>query len=139
MKILIVGCGRLGGKLAGDFAGHGHDVTVIDMNPRSFRHLPGDYQGRTVLGTGIDSDVLRSAGSEEAEVFLAVTEEDNTNIMAAQLAQTTFQVPKVRLRIYDPVRADVFRRLGLNVICPTTIVAGMLEEQVLGLVPQARS
>lgn len=136
MKILIVGCGRLGGRLAGDFAAHGHAVTVIDTNPRSFRHLPAEFSGEAVIGTGIDEDLLRSAGVEEAEVFLAVTEEDNTNIMAAQLARTTFQVPQVWLRIYDPVRAEVFRGLGLNVICPTTIVAGLFEEQVLG--PAAR-
>ena len=136
MKILILGCGRLGGRLAGDFSARGHEVIVVDKDPRAFRHLPPEFQGEVVLGTGIDEDVLRNAGIEQVEVFLAVTEEDNTNIMAAQLAQTTFRVPQVRLRIYDPIRAEIFRGLGLDVICPTTIVAGLLEEQVLGVAQQ---
>lgn len=132
MKILIVGCGRLGGRLASDFINQGHEVSVIDRDSRSFRHLPDDFPGEMVLGTGIDEDVLRTAGIETADIFVAVTEEDNTNIMASQIARIVYQIPRIVLRIYDPVRADIYRDLGLDVVCPTITVAGMIEAHVLG-------
>lgn len=133
MKIVIVGCGRVGGLLATELSGHGHQITAVDYNQRSFRHLPLDFSGETILGTGIDEDVLRNAGIKEADVFIAVTDDDNTNIMSGQIAQTVYKVPQVILRIYDPVRADIYRNLGLNIICPTRTVAGLIEDQVLGV------
>lgn len=131
MNILIVGCGRVGWRLASDFNSAGHKVAVVDNNPRSFRRLPERFPGRVVLGTGIDEDILRSAGIEDADVFIAVTDDDNTNIMAAQIARTIYRVPQAIIRLYDPVRAEIYRELGLTVICPTTTVAGLIEEQVL--------
>jgi trk system potassium uptake protein TrkA len=133
MKIVIVGCGRVGAQLAGDFSAGGHEVTTIDVRQQAFRHLPPDFAGKEILGTGIDEDVLRSAGIEEADVFIAVTDDDNTNIMAAQIARVVYTVPHVVLRIYDSVRADIYRQLGLTTICPTRTVAGVIEEQVLGV------
>lgn len=130
MKIVIVGCGRLGWRLDSDFSGKGHQLSVVDQNSRSFRRLPDPFSGHLVVGTGIDQDVLRSAGIQHADVFVAVTEDDNTNIMAGQIARDVYRVPRVVIRIYDPVRAEIYRSLGLTVICPTTIVAGLIEEQV---------
>jgi trk system potassium uptake protein TrkA len=133
MKIVIVGCGRVGGLLATEFSAHGHEIAAVDFNQRSFRHLPTDFKGEAILGTGIDEDVLRNAGIKEADVFIAVTNDDNTNIMAGQIAQTVYKVPQVIVRIYDPVRADIYRNLGLTIICPTRTVAGLIEDQVLGV------
>lgn len=130
MRILIVGCGRVGSRLATEFAAEGHRVSMVDQRQEAFRRLPNRFPGQFVLGTGIDEDVLRSAGIEAADVFIAVTEDDNTNIMAAQIAQVIYRVPKVILRIYDPERAEFYRGLGLTVICPTRTVADMIEEQV---------
>lgn len=131
MKILIVGCGRVGWRLAYDFTKQGHQVSVVDSNTRAFRRLPEKFPGRVVLGTGIDEDILRSGGIASADVFVAVTDDDNTNIMAAQIARKVYNVPKVVARIYDPVRAEIYRGLGLTVICPTTTVAGLIEREVL--------
>jgi trk system potassium uptake protein TrkA len=86
---------------------------------------------------GIDEDVLRTAGVEQANVFVAVTQDDNTNIMSAQIAREVFGIDRVILRIYDQARAAVYRQLGLTVICPTTTVAGMIEEEVLRSTPAA--
>ncbi|MCM8745933.1 TrkA family potassium uptake protein [Thermomicrobium sp. CFH 73360] len=130
MKIIIIGCGRVGAKLANDFAEEGHHVSVVDQRQTAFRRLPSGFRGQLVLGTGIDEDVLRNAGIQQADVFIAVTENDNTNIMAAQIAQVIYRVPKVILRIYDPDRAEIYRELGLTVICPTRTVAEMIEHAV---------
>jgi trk system potassium uptake protein TrkA len=131
MRVLIVGCGRVGSLLAGRLVENGSDVSIVDANSRSFRRLPEKFPGRVVLGTGIDEDVLRTAGIEQAHVFVAVTQDDNTNIMSAQIAREVFGIDRVILRIYDQARAAVYRQLGLTVICPTTTVAGMIEEEVL--------
>lgn len=131
MKVLIVGCGRVGGLLAGRLSATGNDVSVVDADSRSFRRLPERFPGRVVLGTGIDEDVLRTAGIDRAHVFVAVTDDDNTNIMAAQIARKVFGIERVVLRIYDQARADVYRQLGLTVICPTTTTAGLIEDEVL--------
>jgi trk system potassium uptake protein len=130
MRILIVGCGRLGASLAIDAAEQGHRIAIIDKDPRSFSRLPADLAGQVVLGTGIDEDVQRSAGVESADAFIAVTDNDNTNIMAAQIAQRVFNVENVILRVYDPVRADTYRKLGLVVICPTRLVADLIESEL---------
>jgi len=140
VKIIIVGCGRVGAKLASDFAEEGHQVSVVDQRQTAFRRLPSGFRGQLVLGTGIDEDVLRNAGIQQADVFIAVTENDNTNIMAAQIAQVIYRVPKVILRIYDPDRAEIYRELGLTVICPTRTVAEMIEHAVRDhMVPNERS
>lgn len=131
MKILIVGCGRVGWRLASDFTKQGHDVAVVDNKSQAFRRLPERFPGQIILGTGIDEDILRSGGIEDADVFVAATDDDNTNIMAAQIANQVYHVPRVVVRIYDPVRAEIFRGLGLTVVCPTTTVAEQIEEHVL--------
>jgi len=102
---------------------NGHDVSIIDSNPDSFRRLPESFQGETGLGTGIDVDVLKSAGIERADAFAAVTNGDNTNIMATQIAKEIFGVKKVLARIYDPGREGLYHELGLETVCPTTLIS----------------
>ncbi len=132
MKIIIMGCGRVGSRLANVLDSEGHEVTVVDLNARSFRRLRQDFGGNTVLGTGIDEDVLRRAGVEQADVFVATTEGDNRNIMSAQIAQKVFNVPTVIARTYDPGRADIYEKLGLKTYCPTLVGARLLHEMILG-------
>ena len=128
MKIIIMGCGRVGGQLAGDLSREGHDVTIMDVAPGAFRWLPPDYQGRRILGNGIDQDHLRRAGIEGADAFVAVTQGDNRNVMAAQIAKHIFRVPRVVCRIYDPKRQELYRTLGLETISPTILGAQALRE-----------
>jgi trk system potassium uptake protein TrkA len=130
MRIVIVGCGRLGAILATNLDQAQNDVVVIDTNSRAFRRLAPGYRGDTVIGTGIDEDVLRKAGIETADVFMAVTEGDNRNIFAAQVAKLSFNVPQVFARIYDPIRAETYRKLGIDVICPTTTMAGIVLDAI---------
>src|SRR5690606_3455715 len=126
-----MGCGRVGARVASVLDHNGHQVTVIDVNSRAFRRLPAEFGGRTLIGTGIDEDVLRRAGILEATAFIAVTNGDNRNIMAAQVARNIFSVPEVICRIYDPVREDTYRRLGLTTICPTTVISAQILDHVM--------
>ena len=119
MRVVILGCGRVGAYLARTLAGEGHEVTVIDENRPAFARLDPDFPGKVVIGTGIDEDVLRQAGIEQADAFVAVTDGDNTNVMAAQVAKDIFGVARVICRIYDPLREEIYRALGLETICPT--------------------
>jgi trk system potassium uptake protein len=104
----------------------GHTVSIVDLQSSSFRRLPQDFGGRAIIGIGIDEDVLKSAGIEDADAFFAVTNGDNTNIMASQLAQTMFGVKHVCCRIYDPVREETYRRMGIHTVCPTTTIASLM-------------
>lgn len=131
MKVVIMGCGRVGARVASLLDHNGHDVTVIDSEPSAFRRLPDEFGGDTIIGTGIDEDVLRQAGIERADAFIAVTNGDNRNIMAAQVARMIFDVPRIIVRIYDPVREDTYRRLGLTTVCPTTTISALILEQVI--------
>ena len=119
MKLVIVGCGRVGAMAALALSKAGHQVTVIDNNRRAFDRLGSDFAGEMVLGNGIDEDVLREAGIESADGFASLTNGDNRNIMAAQIAQHIFKVPRVVCRIYDPIREEAYRKLGLHSYCPT--------------------
>lgn len=131
MRVVILGCGRSGAYLARKLSGEGHEVTVIDRSSEAFRRLGPDFAGNLVVGTGIDEDVLRQAGIEQADAFVAVTNGDNTNVMAAQVAKEIFGVRRVVCRIYDPLRAEIYRDLGLETICPTLLGANRIAE-ILG-------
>jgi trk system potassium uptake protein TrkA len=131
MNVVIMGCGRVGARVANLLDHGGHKVAIVDVDSRAFRRLPADFKGRTVVGTGIDEDILRLAGIEDADAFVAVTNGDNRNIMAAQVARHVFNIGEVVCRIYDPVREDTYRRLGLTTVCPTTTMAAQVLEHVL--------
>jgi len=132
MNVIIMGCGRVGSYLATRLDREGHQVTVIDLTTTAFRRLPEEFTGQTVVGTGIDEQVLRMAGIERADAFVAVTEGDNRNIMAAQVAREIFGVRDVIARIYDPVREEVYRGLGLGTICPTKLISNLAYDRLLG-------
>src|SRR4051812_17186070 len=123
MKVVILGCGRVGSRLALLLERDGNEVSIIDSSPQAFERLPENFAGQTVLGTGIDVDVLKSAGIEEADAFAAVTNFDNTNIMACEVAKEIFHVGKVLARIYDPGRENFYHELGLETVCPTTLIS----------------
>jgi len=130
MKIIILGCGRVGATLAMMMDRAGHTVTIIDYSSDAFQRLESSFSGQTMMGDGIDEDVLRRAGIEEADVFIAVTNGDNRNIMASQIAMKVFSVRKVICRIYDPIRTEVYQQLGLEVICPTLVGAELFREAI---------
>jgi trk system potassium uptake protein TrkA len=131
MKILIMGCGRVGAQLATMLDSEEHTVTVLDINGHSFRRLSSTFSGTALLGDGTDSEVLKQAGIETADAFVAVTQGDNRNLMAAQIAKHIYNVPKVICRIYDPLRKEVYESVGLEAISPTTVFANLLKEQLL--------
>ena len=132
MKVVIMGCGRVGARLAALLDADGHTVTVLDTDSYSFRRLSPEFGGTALLGNGIDEEALKRAGIEEADVFVAVTQGDNRNVMAAQIAKHIFNVPKVVCRIYDPLRQELYQTLGLEAISPTTIFAQILREKLEG-------
>src|ERR1700680_4581132 len=112
--------------LARDLDEAGHDVTIVDERVGAFSRLGEGFGGNMVVGTGIDESVLRRAGIEKADCFASVTNGDNRNIMAAQVAKVVFNVPRVITRIYDPIREQTYREFGLETICSTTIVSPMI-------------
>ena len=130
MRVVIVGCSRLGARLADTLDREGHSVTIIDVDSTAFRRLNPSFSGSTVIGTGIDEDILLTAGTDTADVFIAATNGDNRNIMAAQLAKQAFNVSHVLCRIYDPVRAETYRSLGIDTICPTVQVANLFLQAI---------
>jgi len=132
MKVVIMGCGRVGAQLAVQLEGDGHTVTVLDNSAYSFRRLPPDFSGTALLGNGLDEEALKKAGIEEADAFFVVTQGDNRNVMAAQIAKHIFNVPRVICRIYDPLRQELYQTLGLETISPTTIFAQILREKLEG-------
>ena len=123
MKIVIVGCGRVGSVLAEAYDAGGHEVIVLDLSTRAFDRLPGEFRGSAVRGDGTDEDTLRRAGAEGADVFLALTEGDNRNVMAAQVATEKLGIERVLAKINDPVRAAAYAELGIATVCRTTMLA----------------
>jgi trk system potassium uptake protein len=127
-----MGCGRVGARLAQMLTASGHEVTIMDVKSSAFSRLGPDFKGTTILGNGIDQEVLRRAGIERADAFVAATQGDNRNIMASQIAQHVYEVKRVVTRIYDPLRSDTFSALGLHAISPTIIGANSLYEELTG-------
>ena len=131
LKIVILGCGRVGSTLAAMLDQAGHEVSVIDFSSDSFQRLSPDFRGETVQGNGVDEEILIRAGIKEADAFVAVTNGDNRNIMASQIAKEIFHVNKVMCRIYDPIREETYRELGLETICPTKVGAQMFYDELV--------
>jgi len=130
MRYLIVGCGRVGSTLAKLLVTE-HDVVVVDENPAAFKRLGARFGGGVEVGTGIDYDVLKRAGAERADGFVAVTDGDNRNVMAALIAQRMFRIPKIVARIYDPPRGQLYRDLGIETFSPTTLGAQIIRDLLL--------
>jgi len=131
MKVVIMGCGRVGARLATILDNEGHEVTVIDVNAYSFGRLPSEFGGTALLGNGLDQGMLKRAGIEQADAFIVVTQGDNRNVMAAQTAKHIFKVPRVICRIYDPLRQEMYNELGIEAISPTTVFAQILKDKLL--------
>jgi len=131
MKAIIVGCGRQGGRLAELLEAEDFHVVVIDNNPNAFLRLNPCFKGERVVGNGIDIDVLKKAGAQEAYAFAALTNGDNRNLMSAQIAKEVYKIPIVVCRVYDPHRANIYHDLGLQTVCSTTVGARMLRNLII--------
>ena len=132
MNVVIMGSGRIGGTLANTLSAEGHAVSIIDINPGSFdRYLDADFRGQTILGDGIDEDVLREAGIERADAFIACAYGDNHNLMASQIAKVTFGVARVVCRCNDAVRAEIYQDIGLATVSPSRLAADGLRAALL--------
>ena len=121
--VMIVGCGRLGANLANTLSDDNGNVLIMDTNKDAFRRLSGDFGGLSVVGNGTDLDALKNAQIDKASAVVAVTNDDNTNIMIAQLARDLFKVKRVIARLYDPERETVYQELGIDTICPAVLSA----------------
>ena len=130
MKVVIMGCGRVGARLAGMLDAEGNSVTVLDTDSYSFRRLAPDFGGSALIGNGTDEEALKRAGIEDADIFVALTQGDNRNVLAAQIAKHIFNVPRAVCRIYDPLRQELYSTLGLEAISPTTTFAQLLKEKL---------
>jgi len=122
MRAIIIGCGRVGAGLASQLADDGHEVVILDQTTEAFRRLPPTFPGQALRGDGTDESTLRRAGAEGAQWFLALTNGDNRNILAAQLASHTFAIPNVVCKINDPVRAQAYATLGVNTVDRTMMM-----------------
>lgn len=130
MNVIVVGCGRVGSQLATLLSVEGHNVVVIDKDPESFKRLGTLFNGVTITGLGFDEDILTEAGIEEADAFAAVTNLDNTNLMAAEVARKIFGVKHAVARLYNPFRERTYQQLGLDYVCGTTLVAEVLLDKI---------
>jgi len=131
MNIMIVGCGRVGSQLALLLSQEGHNVTIIDKNQESFKRLGGTFNGVAAVGNGFDEKLLRELKIDKQDAFVSVTSGDNTNLMASQIAKKIFNVPRVIARVYDPKRADIYKKLGLDIISGTVLVAAMIRDKLI--------
>ncbi|HOI24039.1 MAG TPA: TrkA family potassium uptake protein [Caldisericia bacterium] len=123
MYAVIVGCGLVGSRVATMLSRDGHTVSIIDLDPSSFHHLAPEFDGLTIVGVGFDEEVLIKAGIQEADVFAALTDNDNVNILSSAVAKNIFNVQRAITRVYDPSREKTFRALGLEIVTPTMIGA----------------
>jgi trk system potassium uptake protein TrkA len=133
MKAVIVGCGRVGAGLADELDRAGWQVLILDVSAAAFDRLPSSFRGTALRGDGTDEDTLRRAGAEDADLFLSLTEGDNRNVMAAQLAVEALGARRTVAKINDPVRAEAYAHLGIASLCRTNLMTGA----VLGFVGQA--
>jgi trk system potassium uptake protein TrkA len=132
VKIVIVGCGRVGAFLAGLLDSGGHDVTIIDLERGAFGHLPASFKGTTLMGNGTDLEVLRQAGIDKTDAFFTLTQGDNRNLMAAQVAKQVFGVKQVIAKVNDPIRANTYRKHGIVTVSRTSILGTLLEAMLMG-------
>jgi trk system potassium uptake protein TrkA len=119
MKVIVMGCGRIGSQVSQLLSEQGHEVTIIDHDDNSDGRLDSNFKGRIIKGLGFDRNILMQADIEQAEAFVAASQSDNANIVAARIARNIFHVPRVVARLYDPRRAEIYQRLGLTTISST--------------------
>lgn len=131
MYVVIAGCGRVGAQVATLLSQEGHNVVVIDKNIEAFKRLGAHFNGVTLVGNGFELDVLREAGIERADAFCSLTDGDNTNIMASQVAKKIFNVPRVIARVYDSARAHIYESLGLEILSGTVLFAAMIRDKLM--------
>jgi len=131
MRVIVLGCGRVGERVARLMADEGHDVAVIDYDANALARLGPNFKGRKIKGVGFDRNVLLEAGIERADAFAATSSSDNANIIAARIARNVFKVPRVVARLYDPGRAEIYRRLGLVTISSTDWGAERIRELIM--------
>lgn len=130
MNILVVGCGKVGSRLASLLSREGHDISVVDKFEENFEALAKDFHGFKTQGIPIDQDILRQAGIESCDALAAVSSDDNVNIMVSEMAKNIFKVPIVLARIYDPVREEVFQSFGLHTVCPTNLTVAAVRSAI---------
>ncbi len=130
MKALVIGCGRVGSSIALQLDEEGWDVVVVDENEDALSRLGDHWPGSFLVGHGMDADLLRDAGIEEADAVVVATDGDNTNIVIGQVAQKRFDVQCVVVRVLDPARAGFYRERGLRTVCPTSVAIGTLIDAV---------
>jgi len=130
MRVIIVGCGRVGANLANALSAERHDVVVIDSDPLSFGRLSREFGGRMLTGVGFDRDILQKADIEGADALAATTDSDNVNIVVAVTAKETFKVPHVVARIYNPQAAEIYRREGIPTVTPTLMAANTMKTMI---------
>jgi trk system potassium uptake protein TrkA len=130
MKFLIVGCGRVGSALASLYSKSGHEVSVIDELEEAAGNLDREFNGTFFMGAGLDVDLLKEAGIEEADVCIAVTDGDNTNLVVSQIASKQFNVSCVVARVFDPNRATFFADRGINVVSPVALTIDLMHQAV---------
>ncbi len=130
MNVIVMGCGRLGSRIASVLDQEGHHVTVLDTNESAFKRLPASFRGARVAGNGMDAATLERGGVTEADAFFAVTQGDNRNYFASQMAREVYHVKRVLCRVYDPVREEIFRDLGLETFSPTSFGAQIMVEML---------
>lgn len=131
MKVIIMGCGRVGEQVSLLMANEGHDVVVIDYDAEALARLGPNFKGQRIKGVGFDRDVLIQAGIEEAGAFAATSSSDTANIVAARIARNVFHVPRVIARLFDPRKAEIYQRLGLMTISSTTWGAERIHELIM--------
>ena len=129
--IIIVGCGRLGAYLANKLSSDGHSLVVIDLRDQAFDALSIEYSGFRIAGDATEIAVLRDAKADKADFLIAATREDNVNLMVSQVAQKIFQIPKVMARVFEPKREGVYRALGIETFCPTSLVGDFFLESMI--------
>lgn len=132
MNVIIMGCGRVGARLAVSLDTEGYKITIFDIDSNSLRRLPENFSGTAFVGDGTEEETLEKAGIDNAEAFIALTRSDNMNLMAAQMAKHVFKVPRVICRIYDPLREGIYESLGLEALSPTIIFSNVLKERLTG-------
>jgi trk system potassium uptake protein len=130
MKLVVIGCGRVGASLARDFRADGWEVTAVDEKEEALSRLGSDWSGEFVVGHGMDSEILRRAGADEADAVVVATNGDNTNLVIGQVVKKRYGVECVVVRILDPARADFYAARGMQVVCPTQTAIGALADAV---------